>query len=230
MFIFQRQSCLQHSWGKMLVCQDKARVFLMTVPNSYWKIIFFSYKSSSWTLSLHSGFYAEIQCILLMPFASLFVFGHTHGMWKFLGQEWNWQHSSNPSHCRDSAGSLTCCTIRTPCLSAFEKEEGVNRHSLNSILGWGEASGSEFRHSCSLSWDHSCLCDMVLVWSRPPTSQRNWRYTRSEERSGGKQNRKVIWQVSMRRAVMGEMLSFKSVYMCIYSRQIFKKQIGILYI
>ena len=35
-------------------------------------------------------------------------------MWKFLGQGLNPRHSSNQSHCSDSAGALTCCTAREP--------------------------------------------------------------------------------------------------------------------
>ena len=35
-------------------------------------------------------------------------------MWKFLAQGWNPHHSSNPSSCSDSAGSLTHCTTRDP--------------------------------------------------------------------------------------------------------------------
>ena len=34
-------------------------------------------------------------------------FGHTWSMWKFPGQGSNPSHSSDPSHCRDNAGSLT---------------------------------------------------------------------------------------------------------------------------
>ena len=36
----------------------------------------------------------------------LFVFGHTHGMWKFPGQGLNPCHNSDPSCCSDNAGSL----------------------------------------------------------------------------------------------------------------------------
>ena len=38
--------------------------------------------------------------------------GHTCGMWKFRGQGSNPCHSSDQSHCSDSARSLTCCTTR----------------------------------------------------------------------------------------------------------------------
>ena len=37
--------------------------------------------------------------------------GCTCSMWNFLGQGSNPCYSSNPSHCSDSARSLTCCAI-----------------------------------------------------------------------------------------------------------------------
>ena len=40
-------------------------------------------------------------------FRFFFFFGHTHGMQKFLGQESNPLHSSDPSHSTDNTGSLT---------------------------------------------------------------------------------------------------------------------------
>ena len=36
-------------------------------------------------------------------FSFLCVYGHAHGMWKFMGQESNSQHSSNLSHCSENA-------------------------------------------------------------------------------------------------------------------------------
>ena len=47
---------------------------------------------------------------ILFSFIYLFIylfFGCLHGMYKFLGQRLNPHHRSNPSHCSDSAGSLT---------------------------------------------------------------------------------------------------------------------------
>ena len=41
---------------------------------------------------------------------SINLFGHTHGTWKFLSQELNPHHSSDPSHSDDNARSLTHCT------------------------------------------------------------------------------------------------------------------------
>ena len=37
----------------------------------------------------------------------IYLFGHTHSMGKFLGQESNLRHSSDQSHKSDKAGSLT---------------------------------------------------------------------------------------------------------------------------
>ena len=45
-------------------------------------------------------------------FFFFFFFGHTHGVWNFLGQGSHSCYSGDPSHCRDSAGSLTCCVTR----------------------------------------------------------------------------------------------------------------------
>ena len=47
---------------------------------------------------------------ILFSFIYLFIylfFGCLHGMYKFLGQRLNPHYRSNPSHCSDSAGSLT---------------------------------------------------------------------------------------------------------------------------
>ena len=54
----------------------------------------------------------------LVLFVCLFVFGIALGMWKFPGQGSNPCHRSNPSHCSDNTGSLTCCTTRE-CLCMF---------------------------------------------------------------------------------------------------------------
>jgi len=37
----------------------------------------------------------------------LFLFGLALSTWMFPGQRWNLHHSSNPSHCSDTARSLT---------------------------------------------------------------------------------------------------------------------------
>ena len=60
-----------------------------------------------WTLKMEDSFYH----INRMHFVCLFVFGQTHGMWKFLGQGLKLSHSSNPSHSSDNAESLT---VRPP--------------------------------------------------------------------------------------------------------------------
>ena len=43
---------------------------------------------------------------------SFFLFCHTHGMWKFLGQGWNLCHSSDPSCWSNTTGSLIHWAIR----------------------------------------------------------------------------------------------------------------------
>ena len=70
----------------------------------------------------------------------------TYGMWKFLGQELNSSHSSDPSHCSDSAGSLTHCTTReiprscptfhsAPVLSLFTcKNRAQSQATITSLL------------------------------------------------------------------------------------------------
>lgn len=45
----------------------------------------------------------------------------------------------------------------------------------------------------------------VLLCFRPANNQRNRRYTRTRGEKDGKQNRKVLWQFSVRGAVMREM-------------------------
>ena len=52
---------------------------------------------------------------------------------------------------------------------------------------------------------------------------------KNQGKKDGKQNRKVPWQFSVRGAVMREMQPYKTVCMCISSRQIFIKQTGILW-
>ena len=49
-----------------------------------------------------------------------------HSMWKFPGQGSNLCHSSNPSHCRDSARSLTHCTTREFQQSLFFRERNYS--------------------------------------------------------------------------------------------------------
>ena len=44
---------------------------------------------------------------------------HTHGMWKFLGQESNLHHSSKLTHSTNYTGFLTHCTSRELWICAF---------------------------------------------------------------------------------------------------------------
>ena len=53
----------------------------------------------------------------------LFFFGCAHGKWKFPGQGSNPWHTSNPSHCSDNTGSLTCCTKRELLDFIFNNED-----------------------------------------------------------------------------------------------------------
>ena len=61
------------------------------------------------------------------------VFGHMHGMWKFLGQGLNLSHSSDPSCCSDSARSLTCCTKWEIQYEALLKVDWEPIHTLISL-------------------------------------------------------------------------------------------------
>ena len=119
------------------------------------------------------------------------------------------------------------------CLQTFKKEGCVNIQSAFSVPGipliasqaQGEAPGLGFRHTPTLyPQRHTC----GLLCSRSANNQRNRRYTRTRGEKDGKQNRKVLWQFSVRGAVMREMQPYKNVCMCTSSRQIFIKQTGIL--
>ena len=57
------------------------------------------------------------QCFLLL---FVCLFGCTCSTWTFLGQELNPCHSSDPSHCTDSTGSLSRFTTRELHASHFE--------------------------------------------------------------------------------------------------------------
>ena len=46
---------------------------------------------------------------LYFDFVTFFSFGHTHGIWKFPGQEWNPSHSCDLCHSCSNAKSLTHC-------------------------------------------------------------------------------------------------------------------------
>ena len=51
---------------------------------------------------------------LVSNLLTTFSFGPTRGIWKFPGGGLNSRLNSNPSHCRDNAGSLTCRDTGSP--------------------------------------------------------------------------------------------------------------------
>ena len=51
-------------------------------------------------------------CLLSHPILFYLFFGHSHSIWKFLGQGSNPCHSSNPSHCSDTTRFLTHCATK----------------------------------------------------------------------------------------------------------------------
>ena len=73
----------------------------------YIKVAFHSFCLHSIFILLHL-YTKRGLCVFLL----LLLFGLIHGIRKFLSQGLNLCHSSNPSHCIDNAGSLTCCTTR----------------------------------------------------------------------------------------------------------------------
>ena len=77
--------------------------------------------------------------------------GHSHGIWKFLGQGSNLSHSSDPSPCSDNTGSLTCCTTRE-LLSIFFFFFGPP-------MAYGvPRPGLDLSHSCSNAISFNPLC------------------------------------------------------------------------
>ena len=69
--------------------------------------------SASLDRRLRQGNFGTLFYSLVTPISILllFIFGHTHGMRKILGQGSN-PHSSDPSCCSDNASSLTCWATR----------------------------------------------------------------------------------------------------------------------
>ena len=104
----------------------------------YFLIIFFVLGSTTtisqyeeWQLSCQINF-SDFSCFIIFHSEGstglrrgcfvLFCFSHTHGMWKFPGQELNLCYSSDPSHCSANAGSLTCCAIRDLQMKSFKRK------------------------------------------------------------------------------------------------------------
>ena len=66
-----------------------------------------------WFLRVCILLYHPLVCrILKKKKKTLYIFGQSHSIWKFLGQGSKPRHSNNPSYSSDNAGSLTCCAIR----------------------------------------------------------------------------------------------------------------------
>ena len=65
-----------------------------------------------------------------------FFFGHTCGMWKFLGQGSNLCHNSNPSCCIDNTRSLTHCTKKEFLLSISSEDNFCLNLVLQSIIAY----------------------------------------------------------------------------------------------
>ena len=168
MLVFHTQSCLQHSWGKMLVCQDNRK----GVPYD-WNIIPTEKQSSFLT---------------------------SQGLRHFLFTRVSRQ------------GFNAFCSHL--CLQTFKKEGCVNIQSAFSVPGI-PLTASQARVK-PLDWGSDTLLLFILrdtpvsvMWvllcSRSANNQRNRRYTRTRGEKDGKQNRKVLWQFSVRGAVMREM-------------------------
>ena len=60
-----------------------------------------------WLLQLGIVFKICPCCVPFLLLLFFFLLGHTHSMWKFLGQGSNPHHSSDQSHSSDNARSLT---------------------------------------------------------------------------------------------------------------------------
>ena len=70
---------------------------------------------------------------------ALLFFGCAQGIWKFMGQGSNPNHSSNPSHCSRTTGSLTLHHKRTQGLTCFGVKEPCGREAARAGLGMGPA-------------------------------------------------------------------------------------------
>ena len=66
--------------------------------------------SAFWNLSVSPDILRMVTVTLSQGPSLPFFFGYTLGMWKLPGQGSNLCHSSNPSYCSDSTGSLTHCS------------------------------------------------------------------------------------------------------------------------
>ena len=89
-------------------------IFVLFVVNICAKLFFFL--ASSLLIYRNATDLCMLLCILLLRWIcllgvrDLFLFGCTHGICKFLGQESNSNCSCNPCHSYDNARSLNHCT------------------------------------------------------------------------------------------------------------------------
>lgn len=119
--------------------------------------------SEKLTCSIHPSTKWHIP-ILISSF-----FGYTHGVWKLPGQELKVCHSSNLSHCMDSAGSLTCWA-GTPHCSGFNLDHKRTLvYSFYFCMMFHCMTISLFNHSSSmdvwtfLEFDNPCSTTMNIV-------------------------------------------------------------------
>ena len=77
----------------------------------------FSWSNFPWLQILEREWVWEIS--ISKWICLFFFFGCVCGMWKFLGQELNLSHGSNPNHCSDNTRSLTLCATKITLGSLF---------------------------------------------------------------------------------------------------------------
>ena len=99
--------------GRATPAPDPAPLSLLSLSTQGPQLRLVAQRPCSWTLPP-----IQVPCryafmLVLVPESFChFFFGHTFGMWKFLGQKLNPCHYSNRSCCSDNAESLTYCTTR----------------------------------------------------------------------------------------------------------------------
>ena len=71
-----------------------------------WYFTWHIWNQSMFSNIFYSWFGLSPTCLFFFFF--FFFFGHTHSMWKFLGQGSNLHHSRDPSHCSNNTVSWTC--------------------------------------------------------------------------------------------------------------------------
>ena len=74
--------------------------------------------------------FSPLQTFAEPQFCFVFVFGSTHGIWKFLDKEWNLYHSKDLSCCSDNARSLTHCTTRELLIPVLDCKPHESRDAI----------------------------------------------------------------------------------------------------